>query len=315
MAQRLGGDGRRVPGPTAAPGHPPRTAVHNAAHDDRWDSREWREGLDAAPAPRPPTRRHRRRVHKRNRLAIVVTLLAVAVAGGVVVGRMAWERVGGPLDASADSAGNNLSEPSTPSVVTATAGAAELGPIRGAGTFTYAAGTGSVHGSAGPLKRFKVGVENGSGQDVAKFGEAADAAVGDPRGWTGGGQLRLQRVSGGATADFTIFLATPATSEAMCGTGGLHTDQYTSCRLPGKLVINLARWLGGVPDYGASVAVYQQYAINHELGHELGFGHEACPGPGKPAPVMMQQTLGLKGCTANAWPFVDGQRYSGPKVP
>jgi hypothetical protein len=279
-----------------------------------WDSREWRDGLDAT-GPREQAWRHRRKARKRNRLAIVVTLLAVAVAGGVMIGWMAWDRVGGNLDASANNAGNSLSEPSTPSVVTATAGAAELGPLRGAGTFTFATATGKVHGTAGPLKRFKVAVENGSGQDAAGFANAADAAVGDPRGWTGGGQLRLQRVGGAATADFTIMLATPATSEAMCGTGGLHTGQYTSCRLPGKLIINLARWLGGVPDYGAAVAVYQQYAINHELGHELGLGHEACPGPGKPAPVMMQQTFGLKGCTANAWPFIDGQRYSGPKVP
>ena len=138
MAQRLGGDGRRVP--ATAPGHPRSTPARRTSAGDLWDSREWRDGLDAAPAPRPPARRHRRRVHKRNRLAIVVTLLAVAVAGGVVLGRMAWDRVGGTLDASADSAGNNLSEPSKPSVVTATAGAAELGPVRGAGTFTYASG-------------------------------------------------------------------------------------------------------------------------------------------------------------------------------
>jgi hypothetical protein len=306
MAQRLGGDDRRVS--AAAPGYPPRPAVGQTSDRDLWD------GLDG-PRPREQASRHRRKARKRNRLAIVVALLAVAVAGGVVIGRMAWDRVAGNLDAAADNAGSNLSDPSKPSVVTATAGAAELGPVRGAGTFTYASVTGKVHGTAGPLKRFKVAVENGSGQDAAGFADAADAVVGDPRGWTGGGQLRLQRVGGAAAADFTIFLATPATSEAMCGTGGLHTDQYTSCRLPGKLVINLARWLGGVPGYGASVAVYQQYAINHELGHELGLGHEACPGPGKPAPVMMQQTFGLKGCTANAWPFIDGQRYSGPKVP
>jgi hypothetical protein len=250
-------------------------------------------------------------VRKRNRLAIVISLLVLAIAGGVVIGRMAWQRVGGGNDASAG--GSRAA--SRPGVVTATAGAAEIGPVRGAATFTYATTTGKVHGTAGQPRRFHIAVENGSGQDVTAFANAADAAVGDPRGWTTSGQLRLQRVSGQAAADFTIFLATPATSEAMCATGGLHTDRYTSCRLPGKLIINLARWLAGVPDYGPAVAVYQQYAINHELGHELGYGHEACPGPGQPAPVMMQQTLGLKGCTANAWPYVNGQRYSGPKVP
>jgi len=242
-------------------------------------------------------------------------MLALAIAGGIVLGRLAWERVSGRLDASAAQSGDGRSDPAKSNVVTATAGAAEIGPVQGAGTFTYATQTGKIHGTAGPLKRFKIAVENGSGQDVTAFAGAADAALGDPRGWTAGGQVRLQRVGGATTADFTIFLATPATSETMCATGGLHTDQYTSCRLPGKLIINLARWLGGVPDYGAPVSVYQQYAINHELGHELGLGHEACPGPKQPAPVMMQQTLGLKGCTANAWPYVNGQRYSGPKVP
>jgi hypothetical protein len=188
-------------------------------------------------------------------------------------------------------------------------------PQTGSGTFAYVTAPGAVHGATGTLKRFRVAVETGAGFDTAAFAAIVDKVLGDPRGWTASGQVRLQRVAGQAAADFTVYLATPATSEAMCAAGGLHTSRYTSCRLPGKVVINLVRWLAGVPSYGAPLEVYQAYALNHEVGHELGNGHEACPGAGQPAPVMQQQTLGLNGCSANAWPYVNGVRYSGPTMP
>ncbi|MFD0525655.1 DUF3152 domain-containing protein [Paractinoplanes durhamensis] len=73
----------------------------------------------------------------------------------------------------------------------------------------------------------------------------------------------------------------------------------------------MARWVKGVPGYGASLDVYRRYVINHEVGHRLGQAHELCPGKGEPAPVMQQQTLGLHGCTANPWPILDGERHRG----
>ena len=183
----------------------------------------------------------------------------------------------------------------------------------GAGTFAFASGPGSVVGQVGPVVLYRVAVEDGTGVPVDAFATRVEAILGDPRSWTAGGMLRLQRVAGTEPAQFTIYLASPVTSQAMCREGWLETEQYTNCRLnDGRVVINSERWLTAVPEYGAPLETYQAYALNHEVGHQLGFGHELCPGPGQPASVMQQQTLGLDGCVANGWPFLDGRRYGGP---
>lgn len=188
-------------------------------------------------------------------------------------------------------------------------------PSDGSGRFGYAATAGPVLGAAGTLRRFHVAVEEGMGITAATFAGAADRILGDERSWIAGGGLRLQRVPPTATAEFTLYLASAGTSERMCAQGGLDTDRYTSCRLPGQVIINADRWFMAIEGYGAPLSVYQDYVINHEVGHQFGQGHEACTGAGKPAPVMQQQTLGLDGCVANSWPYLDGKRYAGPPVP
>lgn len=192
-----------------------------------------------------------------------------------------------------------------PSIASHKATPVKLVPLAGtSGSFTYAAGRGPVLGAAGPIHRFRVAVEKPTGPVVpAGFAAAIDRTLGDPRSWIKARRFRFQRVPGNASAEFTIFLASARTSERMCRTGGLETGAYTSCRVSGHVIINVDRWQGAVRDYGAPVATYREYVINHEVGHELGHGHEKCPGKGRRAPVMMQQTFGLKGCVANAWPY------------
>jgi hypothetical protein len=174
---------------------------------------------------------------------------------------------------------------------------------QGAGTVSVVDGTSAVHGT-GPLERFVVEVEDGTGVDGAQFAAAVETTLGDPRSWGNGGQLSFQRVGAAEAAagdyDFRVSLVSPGSMETYCP--GVGTGGYTSCRYGERAVINLARWETAVPDYAGDIATYRHYVVNHEVGHALGHGHEQCPGPGQLAPVMEQQTLGLQGCVKNAWP-------------
>jgi hypothetical protein len=181
----------------------------------------------------------------------------------------------------------------------------EVGGLR----YRIAPGDPRIVGRSGQLLRYRVAVETDiTGLDIDAFDDIVSATYGDAQGWTAGGQWRFQRVGAGQAADFVLYLVTPATRDVLCAEG---YDRYTSCRNGDRVVLNVARWVHGVPAYGAPLADYRQYMINHETGHFLGFGHELCPGRGRPAPVMQQQTLGLHGCVANSWPFLGGRPYHG----
>lgn len=256
--------------------------------------------------PPEPLRARRTRRHRRVLTAFGYLLLAglVLVAGHFV---RAADRPAAP--------GEPAARPSAPP--SARASARTVATAAGtSGKFAMVTGYGPILGGSGEIRRFRVAVEQPVGDGVAAdFAHQVDRTLGDRRSWIAGRRFRLQRVPISAHAEFTIFLASARTSERMCRTGGLETAAYTSCRLPTQVIINDDRWRGSVRGYGAPLASYRQYVINHEVGHQLGHGHEACPGKGRAAPVMMQQTYGLKGCTANSWPYPDGRRYAGPPAP
>jgi hypothetical protein len=194
-------------------------------------------------------------------------------------------------------------------------------PVKGSGEFEFANERGPVAGSRGTLRRYKVAVEKGSGEDAAVFAAQVRAILSDERSWIGGGNVRMQMVAGADRADFTVYLATRETAGRMCELGGtgirINGVPFTSCRAVGKAIINLDRWRKSARPYleaKAGLASYRQYVINHEVGHELGHRHEGCPRAGGPAPVMVQQTLTLRGCVPFSWPRHNGRDLSGPRL-
>jgi hypothetical protein len=65
------------------------------------------------------------------------------------------------------------------------------------------------------------------------------------------------------------------------------------------MYLNAERWFTGAYKSGLDIDNYRQYMVSHEIGHILGHDHKKCSCKGCRAPVMMQQTLGLHGCTPN----------------
>lgn len=262
----------------------------------------------------------RRRAARRRRVVFTLLLLLAAAITGVDFALGGITAPGAP-DAGEQPPGHYahspepISDTASASPVTAPPSPAQSltrpakVPYRGPGTFHTAAGESDLMGTAGSVLRYRVQVERGTYQDPEVFAEFVDTTLGDKRSWIAGRDIRLQRVSSGGY-DFTIYLATPATTDRLCAP--LPTNGYTSCRQGDNVVLNLARWVHGVDHWDSDLETYRRYVVNHEVGHRLGHGHVRCSGRGEPAPVMQQQTLKLAGCTGNAWPYLNGKLHTGP---
>ncbi len=180
-------------------------------------------------------------------------------------------------------------------------------PVRAPEGWLIAPGTGPLAGRDGTIVRYTVEVADGleSRMGLDAFAERVESILSEPdRGWTARGRHRLQRVDDPSRARVRVVLASPARVDRLCGQVGLNTAGIYSCWTGRYAVLNSMRWFSGVSHF-PDLEVYRTYLVNHEVGHGLGYGHVSCPGAGRPAPVMVQQTMShrMGGCRPNGWPY------------
>ncbi|WMX46280.1 DUF3152 domain-containing protein [Streptomyces roseicoloratus] len=187
-------------------------------------------------------------------------------------------------------------------------------PRSGPGTFTTARAVGEPVGAGGQLRRYRVQVEDGVDVSAKEAAAEIERILAHPRGWAAHGRGRFQLVTD--DADFVIRIATPDTADKLCAAHGMDTRGELNCETTEGVVVNLRRWMLGSPTFAGPPHEYRHLIINHEVGHEIGIRqHMGCPGQGRPAPVMMQQIKGLKGCRSNAYPYdEEGIYIEGPLV-
>lgn len=170
-------------------------------------------------------------------------------------------------------------------------------PLRGSGNLAIvpvdeAAPTGQL--------RYSVEIERELTFRGSPTARSIGEALEDERGW-----VSVLGTTFGQVVDdpqIRIIVATPGTTDILCAP--LQTQGRVSCRNGDLVVLNAQRWVYGIPDYRGNLRDYRRYLVNHEVGHALGQGHVVCPGPGRPAPVMQQQSYGLDGCAQNPWPAI-----------
>jgi Protein of unknown function (DUF3152) len=252
-------------------------------------------------------------------ILVVLTVLAVLDAA------RSPSQLADQGDASGVGRNPLIPNPVSGSVFHAAKRSAELpggGPftVQGAGTWRVIPGAGAPFGR-GQLFTYTIEIEDGVELEGGPRGFAitADSTLRNPKSWIGSGRYQFQRIDDGHTATLRISLTSQETTRRLCG---FWIPFDASCWKPEdhRVVINTARWARGAVAFQGNVVQYQQYVVNHEVGHGLGFPHIACDGPGRLAPVMMQQTWGVADndlaalgtdhvtpdgltCQPNAWPF------------
>lgn len=123
----------------------------------------------------------------------------------------------------------------------------------------------------------------------------------DSRGWVRA-NLRFVEVTSGQ--DLNIIISD---ADSLEGYNGYCSGSLSCTSGYNEVIINDDRWRFGTDETSSmSTRDYQHMVLNHEVGHWLGhYSHiEACDEDGDVAPIMLQQSTGLRNCGSfNSWPL------------
>jgi hypothetical protein len=134
--------------------------------------------------------------------------------------------------------------------------------------------------------------------DLGHVAAVAHSTLNDHRGWGLGGAVAWHRVASGG--NLVVVLA----SGSVIAAAAPVCSASWSCRVGNRVYLHERNWRLGTAAWTEGVEEYQRYVLNHEVGHFLGMGHTSCPGGGRSAAVMQQQSISLQGCLANVWPLI-----------
>ncbi len=187
---------------------------------------------------------------------------------------------------------------------TSTPGATTV-PQNGDGEITVVPVSVAKTSATGRVVHYTVEIEGGLDVDATTVASSIQTILLDPKGWQKVDGIHFvnvspQQAAKGAKVDIRVTLASPGLTDELCAP--MKTLSQVSCWNGERSVLNFRRWALGDDSYGEDVESYRIYQVNHEVGHGLGHQHRTCPGKGRRAPVMVQQTLDLGGCKAWPWP-------------
>jgi Protein of unknown function (DUF3152) len=168
------------------------------------------------------------------------------------------------------------------------------------GTPAHSGNAGKRNGAKLPaVITYAVSTDPESGVTKEEVESLAAVVLADPRSWTPIKKVRFARTEW-SKARLRIRVLNPEATDRFCAP--FRTQSYKSCSKNWDIALNSDRWNVGSEFSGMRIDQYRIYLINHEIGHSLGEVHRECLGAGQVAPVMLQQTIGLQGCTPNPWP-------------